>query len=272
MYHVDNETAVAVMPTIGAVKYTDPHWFTAGDATNKPTYPGPDWFNVTQAELLNVLGAAEIAPKKDDNTQLAQAIAKLISAAVTAAQVVPDIGELYITKGATDPNEKYPNTTWVRVAAGVSLRSAKTDGTDAGGTVGADTVTIATANLPVHAHNIGGATGSGGSASVTSSAYDFASLSTNNTGAHTHTYTFYQYDTSADNDSDGAAGAPTTQTGTTSSSGAHAHTVDMPSHSHTVAVPAHTHTLPAATQNAGSGTALSVIPHSLIVNIWERTA
>lgn len=272
MYFVDNETAVSVMPTPGAVKFTDPHWFTSGDATNKPTYPGPDWFNIFQAEMLNVLDAAEIAPKKDDNTQLAQAIAKLISDAMGAAQQVPDVGDLYFTKGETDPNNKYPGTTWAKVAEGLSIRSGKADGSDAGTTTGSDTATIAVANMPVHAHNIGGSTGSGGSATITSGAYDPASISTSNTGAHTHTYTYLQYDTSADNDSDGAAGVPTTETGTTSSAGAHAHTVDEPSHTHSVTVPAHTHTLPAATQNAGSGTPLSIIPHSMIINIWERTA
>lgn len=271
MYFVDNSTGVTVMPAPGEVYSTAPLWFTQGDSNNPPTYPGPDWMNSVQGELMNVLSAAEMTPKKDDNTQLAQAIAKLIATAVNGAVKVPKVGALYFTKGADDPNEEYPDTTWVRVAEGVTMRSAKHDGTDLGTTVGADTATLTVENLPAHAHNIGGATGSGGSASITSGAYDFASISTSNTGAHTHTYTYYQYDTSADNDSDGAAGAPTTQTGTTSSTGAHAHTVDLPSHTHSVAVPAHTHTLPAATQNAGSGTAFNIIPHSMIVNIWERT-
>lgn len=227
-----------------------------------------------QQEMKNVLAAAELEPDPEVSTQLRDAIQTIVSKAVSEATsaMVPDVDELYITTGNTDPNVKWPGTTWVKIAAGVSLRSAKADGSDVGTTVGADTVTLATGNLPAHAHNIGGSTGSGGSASVTSGAFDPASVTSSNTGAHTHTYTYLQYDTAADNDSDGAAGAPTTKTGTTSSAGAHAHTVDLPSHTHSVAIPAHTHTLPAATQNAGSGTAFNIIPHSLIVNIWERTA
>ncbi|EPI9148585.1 gp53-like domain-containing protein [Salmonella enterica subsp. enterica] len=87
MYFVDNSSGVKVMPTPGAVFSTDPLWFTQGDSTTSPTYPGPDWFNIVQAEMMNVLSAAGIALKKDDNTQLSQAITAIINSKIVAPPV-----------------------------------------------------------------------------------------------------------------------------------------------------------------------------------------
>ncbi|HCJ0148098.1 TPA: hypothetical protein NQG57_001024 [Salmonella enterica subsp. enterica serovar Infantis] len=87
MYFVDNSSGVKVMPTTGAVFSTDPLWFTQGDSTTSPTYPGPDWFNIVQAEMMNVLSAAGIALKKDDNTQLSQAITAIINSKIVAPPV-----------------------------------------------------------------------------------------------------------------------------------------------------------------------------------------
>lgn len=85
MYPVDNSTGVAVMPAPDAVFSTTPLWFTRGDSNNQPTYPGPDWMNTIQGEMLNVLAAAGISPKKDDLTQLSQAISAICNSAVTGS-------------------------------------------------------------------------------------------------------------------------------------------------------------------------------------------
>ncbi|EAV2253164.1 hypothetical protein EXO78_06130 [Salmonella enterica] len=87
MYFVDNSTGVSVMPTPDAVFSTDPLWFTRGDSNNQPTYPGPDWMNSVQAEIMNVISAAGIALKKDDNTQLSQAISAIIASKIVAPPV-----------------------------------------------------------------------------------------------------------------------------------------------------------------------------------------
>lgn len=52
-----------------------------------PTQVTADWANMVQGEILAVLAAAEIAPNKADNTQMAQAIAQLI--AEQAVEVEP---------------------------------------------------------------------------------------------------------------------------------------------------------------------------------------
>lgn len=87
MYFVDNGTGVSVMPTPDAVFSTNPLWFTRGDSNNQPTYPGPDWMNSIQAEMMNVISAAGIALKKDDNTQLSQAITAIINSKIIAPPV-----------------------------------------------------------------------------------------------------------------------------------------------------------------------------------------
>ncbi|MFB2709766.1 MULTISPECIES: hypothetical protein [Aeromonas] len=74
MYHVDNPSAVPDMPPIDPVQSVDPKWFQNGGEGQAPTYPGQEWFNIVQAELLNVLVAAGLNPVKSDLTQLAQSI------------------------------------------------------------------------------------------------------------------------------------------------------------------------------------------------------
>lgn len=77
MFQIDNSTAVGAMPAIPAED--TPGWFTDGNpgggqaATVVPAW----WLNVIQAELLNVLTAANIAPDKAETDQLAKAIAAL---------------------------------------------------------------------------------------------------------------------------------------------------------------------------------------------------
>ena len=264
---------------------TPDNLFHDGDPTQgiEGTIVEAEWMNDsqgatrdTQQELINVLAAAEMQPDPSDPTQLVTAINLLVQQAVSGAVsgIVPGVGELYITKTENDPHVKYPGTIWVKLPPGVTLRTAAADNSDLGDTVGADTVTLNTGNLPAHAHNIGGSTGSGGSASATSGSYDPPSISSGGGGAHSHTVDAQtNIDPYDENENDGDGNVMSRlATLTTSDAADHTHTVDQPAHSHSMAIPAHSHTLPAATQNTGSGTAFNIIPKSLIVNIWERTA
>ncbi|HFF9504405.1 MULTISPECIES: phage tail protein [Serratia] len=74
MFHIDNASSVAEMPTVHPQLFTQPRWFTEGGEGIEPTYPGCDWFNIIQAEMLNVLALAGIAPDKTKLDQFAQAI------------------------------------------------------------------------------------------------------------------------------------------------------------------------------------------------------
>lgn len=77
MYFVDNGSAVPVMPQVKPVSSITPQFFTEGGNGVPPTWPGPDWFNIFQNELLNVLAAAGINPDKTDHAQLVAAMKKL---------------------------------------------------------------------------------------------------------------------------------------------------------------------------------------------------
>lgn len=74
MYHIDNPSAAAEMPPAHPVMFTQPRWFTEGGEGIEPTYPGADWYNIIQAEMLNVLSLAGISPNKNELDQFAQAI------------------------------------------------------------------------------------------------------------------------------------------------------------------------------------------------------
>ncbi|AWA01524.1 phage tail protein [Klebsiella variicola subsp. variicola] len=74
MYHLDNASSVPDMPAIHPVLFTERRWFTEGGDGIQPSYPGADWFNAIQAEMLNVLALASITPDKTQLDQFAQAI------------------------------------------------------------------------------------------------------------------------------------------------------------------------------------------------------
>lgn len=74
MYALDNKSGIQQMPEIPEVFSTTPLWFTEGRDGNAPSYPGAHWFNIVQAELLNVLKEAGIEPDKHSLDQLAQAL------------------------------------------------------------------------------------------------------------------------------------------------------------------------------------------------------
>lgn len=86
MYHLDNESGVSAMPPISGVSSTTPRWFTE----NPPSYPGADWYNVVQAELLNVITSAGLTPDKFKLNQLSLAINKIAggSASITQPGIV----------------------------------------------------------------------------------------------------------------------------------------------------------------------------------------
>lgn len=80
MFFLDNESGVDVMPTIANQKSNEVKWFTEGDNVNPESWPGQDWLNIVQAELLNVLNEAKIKPNKTELNQLSKAIKALIEA------------------------------------------------------------------------------------------------------------------------------------------------------------------------------------------------
>ena len=84
MYALDNDSGVKTMPEIKSKKFeaTDTHWFTEGGNGVAPSYPGADWFNIVQAELLNILKEAKITPDKNKLNQITEAIRGVVDAKV----------------------------------------------------------------------------------------------------------------------------------------------------------------------------------------------
>lgn len=85
MYALDNDSGVKTMPEIKSKKFepADTHWFTEGGNGVAPSYPGADWFNIVQAELLNILKEANITPDKNKLNQITEAIRGVVDAKVT---------------------------------------------------------------------------------------------------------------------------------------------------------------------------------------------
>lgn len=87
MYALDNDSGVQTMPEVKEKKFnhTEPRWFTEGGNGVAPSYPGADWFNIVQAELLGVLTAGGIEPDKANLNQLTLAIQQVVQNKVTQA-------------------------------------------------------------------------------------------------------------------------------------------------------------------------------------------
>ncbi|EPW8573168.1 hypothetical protein ACWQEN_002533 [Morganella morganii] len=79
MFGLDNKSGINVMPPIAPADSQTPLWFTEGGAGLSATYPGQDWFNQIQAELLNVLSAGGISPEKGKLNQISLAIKSILS-------------------------------------------------------------------------------------------------------------------------------------------------------------------------------------------------
>lgn len=80
MYALDNSSGVTVMPPVKNQQYQhdSPRWFTEGGNGIAPSYPGADWFNIIQAELLNLVRESGLTPNKSSLNQLTLAVQAMI--------------------------------------------------------------------------------------------------------------------------------------------------------------------------------------------------
>ena len=88
MYFVDNNTGVPVMPPVKEVLSSSPLFFTEGGNGVPPTWPGPDWFNIIQSELINFLAAYGINPEKSNLNQLQAAVEEAIRQKATESSAL----------------------------------------------------------------------------------------------------------------------------------------------------------------------------------------
>ncbi|WP_109955422.1 phage tail protein [Escherichia coli] len=99
MFHVDNSTGVPVMPPVAAELSKTTLYFTEGGNGIPPTYPGPDWFNIIQSELLEILRQANIKPDKNTTDQIMTALKKLF---------ITNSGSAGAIAGLTGQNNTFP--------------------------------------------------------------------------------------------------------------------------------------------------------------------
>ncbi|EOA2694075.1 hypothetical protein ACHY7Y_000245 [Citrobacter freundii] len=162
MFHVDNNSAVPVMPAVKPVVSAVTSFFTEGGNGVPPTYPGPDWFNIIQSELLAVLAAAGITPDKASNVQLLAAMRALF---LDTSQNGADIQDkalflqnlgLQLAK-RIEGNDTYTGLTNPDGSAVISVFNDKTWGAFSGNTV---------IPLALSAGGLGATTASGGRANL----------------------------------------------------------------------------------------------------------
>ncbi len=99
MFYVDNPTGVPVMPPVAAELSKTTLYFTEGGNGIPPTYPGPDWFNIIQSELLEILRQANIKPDKNTTNQIMTALKKLF---------ITNSGSASAIAGLTGQNNTFP--------------------------------------------------------------------------------------------------------------------------------------------------------------------
>ncbi|HHT0205012.1 TPA: right-handed parallel beta-helix repeat-containing protein [Raoultella planticola] len=77
MYHLDNTSGVPEMPEPKDEQSMTPRWFGESQEQGGISWPGADWFNTVQAELLNILSDAGMPPNKKVFNQISRAVALL---------------------------------------------------------------------------------------------------------------------------------------------------------------------------------------------------
>ena len=93
MYHLDNTSGVPEMPEPKDVQTISTRWFGESMEQGGISWPGADWFNTVQAELLNILANSGIEPKKESFDQLSAAIQVLGDALLRPQLREPDGGK-----------------------------------------------------------------------------------------------------------------------------------------------------------------------------------
>ena len=74
MFHLDNTSGVPEMPEPKEAQSSTPRWFGESVQQGGISWPGADWFNIVQAELLELMKLGEDAPDKLKFNQIASAI------------------------------------------------------------------------------------------------------------------------------------------------------------------------------------------------------
>ncbi|EPR3505547.1 amylovoran biosynthesis protein AmsF [Serratia marcescens] len=96
MFHLDNTSGVPEMPTPKEAQSLTPRWFGESVQQGGISWPGADWFNIVQAELLAILALDDVEPSKEKHDQISTIIKKLVNSlpeSLTGPDGYKNIGE-----------------------------------------------------------------------------------------------------------------------------------------------------------------------------------
>lgn len=82
MFGLNNSSGIPVMPALAEKQTENPQWFTEGGNGVAPSYPGADWFNTVQSELLNLLSTAGVTPDTASLSQISEAVNVIVGNAI----------------------------------------------------------------------------------------------------------------------------------------------------------------------------------------------
>lgn len=226
---------------------------------------------------LTAKGLVQLSSATNSSSETLAATPKAVKAAYDLAnrnylnELYP-IGIVLWFAQNKNPNTLFPGTTWSYIGENKTIRLGSQNGSDVMTSGGADTITLAAANIPAHSHTFSATTSAFDYGTKTTSTFDYGTKTTNSTGAHTHGISGKHGDWVTANNlpTDGATGGA--YTATTLSAGAHTHTVGIGAHNHTVGIGAHTHTVSGTTANTGSGAAINITNAFVKLMGWYRTA
>ncbi|VTT34925.1 putative prophage tail fiber protein [Klebsiella pneumoniae] len=243
---------------------------------------------------LTAKGLIQLSSATNSSSEILAATPKAVKAAYDLAnrnylnELYP-IGIVLWFAQNKNPNTLFPGTKWSYIGENKTIRLGSQNGSDVMTSGGADTITLAAANIPAHSHTFSATTSafdygtkttsSFNYGNKTTSTFDHGTKTTNTTGNHTHTISPALSGggsiRSANLDWSGPASTNTGAAGNhahTVAIGAHSHSVAIGEHNHTVGIGAHTHTVSGTTANTGSGAAINVTNAFVKLMGWYRTA
>lgn len=201
--------------------------------------------------------------------------------------ILHPVGSLLMSqRKGWNPNTLFPGQTWVRWAQGANLRGCADDESNIAGVTGADTMTLQGGHMPSHAHGVNIIAQSNGTHShsgyTTTNGDHTHSAWTDTQGQHSHNLAM----TGSDDGNSGGNSLPATGRDSLEVNtshpidyqGAHGHNVGIGAagnHNHYLNINAageHGHNVVGQTGNAGSNVPFSIVPRSVFVACWVRTA
>jgi len=170
------------------------------------------------------------------------------------------VGKVEWFTNDTNPNAIWSGSAWARIpGAGRTIRLANSSGSDTLQQGGADEVTLNTANIPSHSHQI----------DLSTELHDFGTLNTGSNGSHTHVFRYKRNGMTPDSSTGPSSDVMKTSSGASQESRA---TDSSGSHSHSMPIPSHSHKVTGNTNSIGSGEKVVVTNAYVKLAAWYRVS